>query len=157
VKPCDYIYFKTKESWNSAPIVTESHKLVFFTIPKVGCTVWKQLFWQMSNITDWKSQDFDNFLPHNPQVNGLKYLYDYSVDQASEMMTSIEWTKAIMVRNPKEQFLSAFLDKSVQNYHRHIIDRCCPDESWVPGAKTINRFLELCSRCDHDHWRPQND
>jgi hypothetical protein len=156
VKPGDFIYYRNHASWDSAPVVIESHKLIFFTVPKVGCTVWKQLFRRMMGQQDWLSQDYSKLLPHNPEKNGLKYLYHYTTEQASVMMTSPEWTRAMMVRDPKERLLSAFLDKSVRNDHKHIIDKCCPDKSCVDGAQTITGFLELCLRCHDDHWRPQN-
>lgn len=157
VLPGDFIYYPQEKSWNSAPIVMESHKLIFFTIPKVGCTVWKQLFRRMMGYSDWMSQDYETYQPHNPAANGLQYLYNYTTEQASEMMTSPDWTRAIMLRDPKQRLLSAFLDKSVGNYHKHIIDRCCPDESCVEGAQTVPGFLALCAGCSDDHWRPQND
>lgn len=153
----DYIYYKDETSWDSVPIVLESHKLIFFTIPKVGCTVWKQLFRRMMGYDDWMSQDYDTFQPHNPEVNGLKYLSDYTLSEASEMMTSSEWTRAMMVREPKKRFLSAFLDKSVGNFHLHIKRRCCSDGSCIEGAQTIAGFLRLCSRCYDDHWRAQSE
>jgi Sulfotransferase family len=157
VLPGDYIYYQDDSSWDSSPIVIESHKLIFFTIPKVGCTVWKQLFRRMMGYDDWMSQDYNTFQPHSPAVNGLAYLNNYSTAEASEMMTSPEWTRAMMVRNPKQRFLSAFLDKAVGNFHVHIRDRCCPDQSCIEGAQTTEGFLRLCSLCYDDHWRPQND
>jgi hypothetical protein len=37
VKSGDFIYYKDlDESWDASPVVIESHKLIFFTIPKVG-------------------------------------------------------------------------------------------------------------------------
>jgi hypothetical protein len=157
--PGDYIYYKNDDlSWDSSPIVIESHKLIFFTIPKVGCTVWKQLFRRMMGHADWSSQDDQSGLPHNPKTNGLVYLHDLDMDRANHIMTSPEWTRAMMVRDPKQRLLSAFLDKSVRNDHRHIIDRCCPvDHACVTGAQTVPGFLKLCGRCHDDHWRPQND
>lgn len=157
VKAGDFIYYKDLgQSWDAAPIVIESHKLVFFTIPKVGCTVWKQLFRRMMGYSDWESQDERRGIPHNPATNGLQYLYDYNTTRATEIMTSPAWTRAIMVRDPKERFLSAFLDKSVRNYHQHIIGRCCPDGSCAEDAQTLSGFLHLIQRCDDDHWRPQD-
>jgi hypothetical protein len=111
----------------------------------------------MMGLEDWKSQDYEKGLPHDPAVNGLKYLCDYSLQEANEMMTSSEWTRAMMVREPKQRFISAFLDKSVRNDHRHIIDRCCRDESCVEPAQTLEGFLELCRTCQDDHWRPQQN
>ena len=127
------------------------------TIPKVGCTVWKQLFRRMMGFKDWQSQDYSAMLPHNPHTNGLKYLYHYSLEEASEMMTSPEWTRAIMVRDPKMRFLSAMLDKSVSNDHIHIIHRCCPDKSCVEDAQSIPGFLHLVEKCDDQHWRGQHE
>jgi len=162
VKAGDYIYYQDEQMsrWDAAPIVIESHKLLFFSIPKVGCTVWKQLFRRMMGYKDWKLQDGETFVPHNPEFNGLKYLYNYSLQEASVMMTSPEWTRAVMVRDPKHRFLSAFLDKAVSNDHQHIFDRCCKDslnpEACVEDAQTIEGFLKLCSVCEDGHWRSQH-
>lgn len=156
VQAGDYIYYQD-ENWDTSPIVIESHKLVFFTIPKVGCTIWKQLFRRMMNYSDWTSQDYDIHQPHNPEINGLKYLYNYTLEEASMMMTSPDWTRAMMVRDPKQRFLSAFLDKAVGNFHLHIRHRCChTDEQCIENAQTIVGFLDLCSKCDDNHWRPQS-
>jgi len=157
VQAGDYIYYRNEADWDSAPIVVESHKLVFFTVPKVGCTVWKQLFRRMEGHSDWQSQELDLFLPHDPKHNGLKYLYHYSLERASEIMTSPEWTRAIMVRDPKQRFLSAFLDKAVSNDHKHIIHRCCPDQNCVDKSQDLPGFLRLCSVCSDQHWRAQNE
>lgn len=156
VKGGDYIYYDT-EDWDAAPIIIESHRLVFFTIPKVGCTVWKQLFRRMMGYTDWNSQDYEKLLPHNPQFNGLKYLYNFSLTEASEIMTSPNWTRAMMVREPKKRFLSSFLDKAVSNDHIHIIEACCKDKSCVAKAQDVPGFLRLCSTCSDGHWRAQNE
>lgn len=157
VQAGDYIYYRNEEDWDSAPIVLESHKLVFFTVPKVGCTVWKQLFRRMEGYSDWQSQELDLFLPHDPKHNGLKYLYHYSLERASEIMTSSEWTRAIMVRDPKQRFLSAFLDKALSNDHKHIIHRCCADKKCVDKSQDLPGFLRLCSVCSDHHWRAQNE
>ncbi|GAX13362.1 carbohydrate 4-sulfotransferase 8 [Fistulifera solaris] len=161
VQPGDFIYYKDDRRWDSAPIVIESHKLVFFTIPKVGCTVWKQLFRRMEGYSDWQDQDGERLLPHNPNENGLKYLYDYPIDKANEIMTSPKWTKAMMVREPKQRFLSAFLDKAVSNDHAHIMGKCCQfmedPQQCVDSAQTASGFLNLIKTCEDDHWRAQND
>jgi hypothetical protein len=157
VKAGDYVYYKDKDRWDAAPIVVDQYKLVFFTLPKAGCTVWKQLFRRMAGYKDWSLQEYETFIPHNPELNGLKYLYDYSLEEASTMMTSPEWTRAIMVREPKQRFLSAFLDKAVSNDHLHIRNRCCSEKGeCVDGAQTIEGFLALCGVCEDEHWRPQH-
>lgn len=42
VNPKDWIY--TNAPGEAAPVVIEEYKLIFFNVPKVGCTVWKMLF-----------------------------------------------------------------------------------------------------------------
>ena len=70
------------------PVATENYKLPFFTVPKVGCTVFKYLFRRMEGIEDWDA--VDRGLPHDIDVNGLKLLLHYSVEQATEWLTSPE-------------------------------------------------------------------
>ena len=71
-----------------SPVVTENYKLPFFTVPKVGRTVFKYLFRRMEGIEDWDA--VDRGLPHDIDVNGLKLLLHYSVEQATEWLTSPE-------------------------------------------------------------------
>jgi hypothetical protein len=123
VQQGDSIY--ARPEWDSAPIVLEEYKLIFFTIPKVGCTAWKQLFRRMMGYSDWKNENVNNMQPWNPESNGLKYLYQYDRVTASEMMSSPEWTRAIVVRCPKERFLSAYLDKVVRELCRMFAGYSC--------------------------------
>lgn len=159
VQKDDYIYMggPREDAWDEAPVIIESHKLVFFTVPKVGCTVWKQLFRRMMGYQDYQNQNPRNVMPHNPRVNGLKYLTDYSLHNASIIMTSPEWTRAIMVREPKQRFLSAFLDKVV-NHPVFIKLKCCPDGSCVEKAsRGLSDFLDLAKKCENAHWRSQHE
>jgi Sulfotransferase family len=160
VKPGDFIYYTqpnvNHSDWDSAPIVLEKYKLVFFTIPKVGCTVWKQLFRRIMGYKDWKSQE--NGQPHDPAVNGIRYLSSYSLVQASRFMTDPTWTRAIMVRDPKTRFLSCFLDKAVSNDHVFIQDKCCRQNfACVQKAQNIPGFLNLVKVCNDGHWKRQHD
>jgi len=109
--------------WDNAPIVIESHKLLFWTTPKVACTVWKKLFRRMEGYSDWQVEN-DN-LPHSPYTNGLNYLYHYKPAQADLMLTDPSWTRAIFVREPKERLLSAYLDKVVGNHSYYLRKHCC--------------------------------
>jgi hypothetical protein len=129
LKENDGIY--KRALWDGAPIVVEEHKLIFFTIPKVGCTVWKQLFRRMAGSDDWRAHD--SHLPHNPLKNGLKYLYDYSPDQADRILMDPSWTRAIFVRDPKERFLSAYLDKVISNDGKYVRVHCCPKNQQGSG------------------------
>jgi len=159
VKPDDIIY---SSGWDSAPIVLDEYKLVFFTIPKAGCTIWKQLFRRMMGFKNWQKQSQANDvkeLPHNPKFNGLTYLHHYSLEEASQIMTSREWTRAIFVRDPKERFLSAFLDKALSNGGVHVQKKCCPNGECKKDAQTFPGFINLVFKggCKNPHWNPQNN
>lgn len=156
VSPDDYIYGKSR-TWDRTPIVVEEYNLVFFTVPKVACTVWKKLFRRMMGYQDWNYQTVKEnapMLPHNPDVNGLKYLNHYSLEDATRLMTSPQYTRAIFVRDPKERFVSAFLDKALRNQGSHLEIACCPNQTCAVGAQWIRGFLRLAYTCYDDHWRP---
>ena len=157
----DYIY--STIGWDSAPIVVESHELIFFTVPKVGCTVWKQLFRRMEGYNDWQVHTLDEAnLPHNPKRNGLKYLFDYSLSDATSKLNDPSYTKAIFVRDPKDRFLSAYLDKGVRNPD-WTRKKCCPtnnnrskesDDCWPESNRSFQDFFELTKACHNQHWDP---
>jgi hypothetical protein len=52
-------------AYDSSLIVIEKCKLIFYTTPKIGCTVWKQLFRRIMGFEDW----WDPFV--DPKTNGL--------------------------------------------------------------------------------------
>jgi hypothetical protein len=156
VQSGDFIY--RRGDWDGAPVVVESHKLVFFPIAKVGCTVWYQLFRRMMGHEDWNVEDYDKMVPWNPVTNGLRYLYDYDAETATHMMTSQEWTRAVFVREPKVRLLSAYLDKAVQNPRYLLGSACCNwnQECVDTASQSLGNFLDLAVQCDNTHWRPQH-
>jgi hypothetical protein len=152
VQRTDFIY--QGQGWDSAPIVVEKYKLVFFTIPKVACTVWKQLLRRMMGYKDWRLQNLTSMMPYNPKVNGLKYLYHYDLANATYFMTSPEYTRAMFVRDPKERFLSAYLDKAFRN-NGWYLGRCCRDHACIKRAQSVPGFLRMMKTCRDEHWAPQ--
>ena len=170
------IYVKRRDNfvqpgrWDGTPIVMESHKLIFLTTPKVSCTVFKMLFRRMMGYDDWKSQD--NTLPHNPRLNGLKYLHQYSFPQINEMINAPDWTKAVFVREPKERILSSYLDKTRASNNWYLQKYCCQLfhlSNDTPGCgsythlqdqsapiMSFETFLqEVVPKCLDNHWAPQ--
>ena len=155
--------------WDSAPIVLEEHKLLFFTQAKVACTTFKQLFRRMSHLSDWEVHNGAD-LPHNPKLNGLSYLYHYSPQQAYQMMTSDGWTRAIFVRDPKRRVLSAYLDKAARKEGHFVRRHCCSrlperllngtsvDACVAEASGSFRGFLDLISTkcCCNHHWVPQS-
>ena len=132
---------------NSSPIVIESHKLIFFPVPKVADTLWLMLFRRMMGSGDWKSFDADSY-------DGVVRLSDYSVEQATEMMNSPEYTRAIFLRDPKDRFLSTFLDE-IMSGDASIAQSCCPEgDNCLDTYKTMTDFATLIQTCDDKHWIP---
>jgi hypothetical protein len=166
----DYIM---QRDYDKSPIVVPEYKLIFFSIPKVGCTVWKQLFRRMAGLQNWKDPE----VVHDPNQNGLTYLSDFTDQQANSMMLSKEWHKALFVRDPKERFLSAYLDKAVSNFGKHM-ENCChqflntkpehkdisqqkydtlTDACTKQAQKGLSSFFSLIQSCPDDaHWLPQS-
>ena len=153
VKREDKVY--ERGNWDGAPIILEDHKLAFFTIPKNAGTRWKMAFRRIMGLDDWNVIDGIKLLPHNPDKNGLKYLYDYDIEVASEIMTSPEWTRAVFVRNPKDRFMSVYYELS-RNGGGTVKNNCCPeDQKCVSSLSSMTRFLDLMSNCRSSHWIPQ--
>jgi hypothetical protein len=155
VQQGDFVYLRG--DWDGSPVVLEKYKLIFFTSAKVGCTVWKQLFRRIMGEKNWRAEATKKLLPWNPDINGLKYLYDYDRETASHMMTSPEYTRAIFVREPKERLLSAYLDKGVSN-PAYVQQKCCPYTGTCSQVAkvSLSNFLDMMQTCEDAHWRPQN-
>lgn len=158
IDPNDYIFARNLSRFDAAPIIVPEYKLAFFSVPKVACTTFKFLFRRMSGAQRWDSQDFKLILPHNPKYNGLKYLWDFPLEEATEIMTSPEWTRAIFVRDPKQRFLSAFLDKSIGDDGWHVLKSCCPEalecQGIPPNRKEVHELLDMCHL---DAWDSRNN
>lgn len=165
-----------RKGHDNDPIVIESHKLLFFTIPKNACTTFKLLFRRMMGIQGWKEGN-----PHNFHKNGLRYLGHYSRAQQEEFLTSPEWTRAVFVRDPLERLVSAYMDKGLTNDQHpeqpeggYLKKNCCPwyrrDHNEAchtfPVAPYKNSLTEenfpfeyfvtsFMSQCPDRHWKPQ--
>lgn len=151
VRPQDSYYRSRYYSF----VVAEEFKLIFIPIPKVACTQWLQLFRRMAGQEDWQSRK--GGMPYTPEVNGLTYLADYPLAQANEMMQSPEWTRAVFVRDPKERFLSAYLDKVVNNQHI-VLGACCrKTRDCASSETTFEEFYNMTKTCSNEHWDVQSD
>jgi hypothetical protein len=119
----------------------------------------------MNGNPDWCSRG--NI--HAPERNKIMTLTDYPPEIATAMMTSPEWTKAAIFREPKERVLSAFLDKAASNKtvaNNFYVAHCCkrlPDENLkkqcIDNRKKFDSFLhfvtEYPKECFNAHWEAQ--
>jgi hypothetical protein len=138
-----------------SPVVLTKYKLLFIPIPKNACTQWLQLFRYLEGQYDnWNSRQLG--LPYTPEINGLTYLADFNLTTANEIMTSPTYTRAVFVRDPKERFLSAYLDKVVQTQHI-VLNSCCrlSRDCISPNHTTLAQFFQLTQSCSNEHWTSQ--
>jgi len=112
----DLIY---NPSRNTVPIVNEEYNTIFFLVAKAASSEWIRFFTRLNSSPLWCGNSI-----HRKSHQGLKFLSDYSIEEATEIMTSKDWTRAIFVRNPKARILSAFLDKVLAHESNFIRDKC---------------------------------
>eukprot|EP00537_Pseudo-nitzschia_pungens_P016567 CAMPEP_0172410030 /NCGR_PEP_ID=MMETSP1061-20121228/76671_1 /TAXON_ID=37318 /ORGANISM="Pseudo-nitzschia pungens, Strain cf. pungens" /LENGTH=433 /DNA_ID=CAMNT_0013146199 /DNA_START=830 /DNA_END=2131 /DNA_ORIENTATION=+ len=148
----DSIFTFDKHSWDNDPIVIESHKLLFFTIPKNACSTYKQLFRRMMGHSDWNHPSVN---PHDPSTNGLKYLGQYPPQKQRKFLTSPDWTRAIVVRDPLERVLSAYMDKALHTgpaewkprvEGAHVKKHCCNSNSNSNNNNNNAKTNPACQR-----------
>lgn len=127
----------------------DSHKLVFFPIAGVGDVTWRCLFRRMMGYADWSDM--------SRQFEGLRYLSDYNETEATERMTSPDYTRAMFVRDPKVRILSNYLDYVVQDQGEYVRHHCCGGrEACVKRMLNFTAFLQVVPTCDEPYWRPQS-
>ena len=146
-----------------SPVVIEEYNLVFFLVAKAASSEWIRFFMRLENNPQWCE---DGGGIHDPLQNKLTLLKDYSLEQAQEMMTSPDWTRAIFVRHPKPRLLSAFLDKAI-GHKRKFDEEFCDkyvkkgkDEFTLEGCREhrleFDFFLRNITTTlpDNVHWSP---
>jgi hypothetical protein len=139
VHPADYIYALRRSDEEASPVVVERYKLVFFPVPGAGDRTWRDLLYRMQ--TD----------AHEAVDHRLKRLFDYNVTEASHIMTSSDYTRAMMVRDPKERLVELYQD--IFSAHKNMTADICPHEDKPP--KSFPSFVQLIASCSHVTWRPQ--
>ena len=153
----DDLIYKTRSAF-----VIPEYKLVFFTFPKVACSEWKRMFMRMNGNPSWCL--IRGFNAHDPKLNMIKMLQDYDPEVATAMMTSPAWTKAAILREPKERVLSAFLDKAFKE--GYYIKHCCENlpndklkKQCIDNEKKFDSFIHFVTEypveCFDVHWEPQ--
>lgn len=88
-------------------LVNERHRLVLFTIPKVCCTQLIKLMRRMNGSTNWR--DNPHYTSDRPFLNKL------GLERVEKIVNDSSWTKALLLRDPAERLLSAYLDKLIYN------------------------------------------
>jgi len=155
----------------SGPVVLKEYKLMFFENPKCASTSTLFLLSRMLHNRKWDG-------PRSPNTT-IPHLKDFSIEEASNMMISDNWTRMVILRDPKERLLSAYLGKEVaQGQHKSLQDImkdrnsfryfCCKEPKHAKYiTKIINgndcwqhnysflEFIHITNVCPNGHWDPQ--
>jgi len=140
----------------ASPIVLEDFGLIFFSVQKIGGTVWKQLFRRMIGKEDWRT---GKTWGHH---TGLVYLADLNIKKATALMNSPRYVRAVFARDPKQKFLSAFLDKAIRSeyFYRKCLKACrrnAKAEECLNMSRSFEFFVKTTRKsCKDTHWSPQS-
>lgn len=161
--------FSNHLKWNA--YVSKKHRLLYVATPKVACTSLKWWFAalegyskELNQIDDCGESDPELIVHHShlvaPQVTGL------TLAQLSEAITSDEFYRFALVRNPYNRIFSAWQSKlllreplQISAYRKYDFIYH-PIEKMSDVAEAFELFLEHLSSVerpnywDH-HWTPQ--
>lgn len=153
VHSSDYIY--SADDFDASPIVVEKpFHLVFFPISGVADVTWRCLIRRLLGYDDWEDT--------TRQFHGLRYLSDYTVEEATSIIFSPNFTKAMFVRNPLLRIQSNFIQMAKFDKNFTMIEGCdcardCNEDGpCLSETKDFVSFLtQLIPTCDRPYWRPQ--
>ena len=118
----------------SSFIVLEKYKLVYCSVPKVACTVWKRI---LANLEGIKI----NSSVHQETKGKLKLLSDYTTEDRAKILKT--YKKFTFVRDPFERLLSAYKDCFWGKFKRS-------QKFWKNYRKEIRKLLAKSSGLDID-------
>ena len=118
----------------SSFIVLEKYKLVYCSVPKVACTVWKRILANLEGIKITSSV-------HQETKGKLKLLSDYTTEDRAKILKT--YKKFTFVRDPFERLLSAYKDCFWGKFKRS-------QKFWKNYRKEIRKLLAKSSGLDID-------
>ena len=93
-----------------APFVVPAHRLVFCKVAKVASSGWLRLLRRMEAHAGWQGTPY--FRDKRNYVGGVRQMSHLSNTEALRVLRDrANWTRVVIVRDPAERLLSAWLDK----------------------------------------------
>ena len=123
-KPRQYYYTTSKVPRYFNILVDEKHKLLFCSIPKAGCTSWKNHLLKMSDRGRGKGGGIGMGVHNRDKLRGygLRFLHEYPAARVRAMIA--DYHKFVVVRHPFARLHSAYKDKFVNyGYSRGLVKR----------------------------------
>lgn len=87
--------------------IEENHKIIYCEVPKVGCTNWKRILFQLKLNLTINPEYIEHEAVH--EVTLFKKLADYPPDQQRTILNT--YTKVMFTRDPLQRIVSAYRDK----------------------------------------------
>jgi hypothetical protein len=154
---------------SSAMMVSEQHKLLYIPVAKCACTSLKSSMLALAEIEQYpRAVELGVHLVTDRFNTGVQ-LKDKSMKRAWDILASTDYFKFMVVREPFERLVSAYLEKFVYNRHnernllhtRDVIARA-QGSSAIDLQRGIS-FDDFVSAIITEepgeldpHWRPQN-
>lgn len=117
---------------------SEAFKLIFCYIPKNGCTKMKHLFLKLNAI-----RPEDEFESVHQTFYKSKSVHAVDMPKTSQLqaVNSDSWIRAVVLRDPLERFISAYVDKVVNEDVNLCWLGFCAGEAFTAEADSLLKFL----------------
>ncbi|CAM9731034.1 unnamed protein product, partial [Discosporangium mesarthrocarpum] len=149
--------------------------IVYCPIAKVACAEWRKTMRWMLGIPDWDTGPIH-------EMNGIPKVANRQRYEVERMMNDDSWVKFVVVREPAERLLSAFLNKCAggewfncpylefmpahfkgQTRQTPVTDRAMleyirddPKSAFLEWAEGVERDVRKSGCKVNSHWRPQH-
>lgn len=155
-----------QEDYASRLIVSEQNRFVFCPVPKVANSNWKYVIRQLEGFPDYANLT----LAHRADLNGLRYLSDYSPADAERILFGKDFFRFAFVRDPYTRLVSAYLDKfqnkdaSSEEYRlfmaqiyswKYVRERDIAKEPRPSFRAFVDELLKQKPTRMNLHWMPQ--
>ena len=114
-------------------IVDEKHSMAYCSVPKVGCSTMKRIFWVLNGKSESKDPQKIQLDIHEEAMN-IQLTYNHTIDANNVMDT---YFKFLVVRNPIERMWSAFLDTVYIRNFLHVLRGPIEDFSAKDRTKSL--------------------
>jgi len=161
-------YKMYKPTLTNRSVVIKKYKLFFVLMPKCASSSTRELLARMNG------QEVVPGVTRYGDLLNFTTLDQFSPDEAVEILTSPNWTRVAILRDPKDRLLSAYLDKEKDfqdnpwRIKSHKISSfkkfCCRN---VKNTMTISEchnhtynfteFVKITRVCQNIHWNPQKN
>ena len=134
---------------SAGPYVLMRNKVFLCWIPKNSCTKFKQLAMRTVGIRSWDSREAKDIHRAHKEMD-IGGFPDQAIKQ---IIMDPDWKRVAVLRDPKERFVSAYIDKVVNECNFKKNDNSCRKE-------TAEDFFEFLSNESlwkaNEHFAPQH-